>query len=141
MSHTPAHPAPQRYLASDWPKVLPKIQAGDYVLLVFGINDGTTLNGTGRSRPGRGGGSAHLWLEHVQNGRRRSGQGSVFYFLTVTARNMDESKVTFKDAYADGCASAIMMRRRTASGGTGGGKYTQWTKDMGKETRIFPCST
>ena len=27
--------------AGDWPKVLPEIKAGDYVLLVFGINDGT----------------------------------------------------------------------------------------------------
>src|SRR5271156_2720558 len=35
------------YYQRDWPNVLPKIHSGDYVLLVFGINDGTTPNGTG----------------------------------------------------------------------------------------------
>src|SRR5476649_400014 len=28
------------YYNGDWPNVLPQIKAGDYVLLVFGINDG-----------------------------------------------------------------------------------------------------
>src|SRR5690242_18078380 len=35
------------YYNRDWPSVLPQIKAGDYVLLVFGINDGTTPGGTG----------------------------------------------------------------------------------------------
>src|SRR5579875_1360912 len=28
------------YYNGDWPKVLPQIKAGDFVLIVFGINDG-----------------------------------------------------------------------------------------------------
>jgi lysophospholipase L1-like esterase len=35
------------YYTSDWPKVLPQIHSGDFVLLVFGINDGTTPPGLG----------------------------------------------------------------------------------------------
>jgi lysophospholipase L1-like esterase len=35
------------YYNGDWPKVLPQIKAGDYVLEVFGINDGTTPDGIG----------------------------------------------------------------------------------------------
>src|SRR5207248_1241838 len=31
------------YYNGDWPRVLPQIKAGDYVLIVFGINDGSTL--------------------------------------------------------------------------------------------------
>src|SRR3954464_1237663 len=30
------------YYNGDWPNVLPKINPGDFVLLVFGINDGST---------------------------------------------------------------------------------------------------
>src|SRR5882672_1783106 len=30
------------YYDGDWPAVLPQIKTGDYVLLVFGINDGST---------------------------------------------------------------------------------------------------
>src|SRR5205823_4534709 len=45
------------YYNGDWPRVLPQIKAGDYVLIVFGINDGSTLNGIGEeTRPvARGG--------------------------------------------------------------------------------------
>src|SRR5277367_1861149 len=44
------------YYNGDWPRVLPMIHAGDYVLLVFGINDGTTPNGLGpETRPSRTG--------------------------------------------------------------------------------------
>src|SRR5262245_54275619 len=35
------------YYEGDWPTVLPQIQPGDFVLLVFGINDGTTPPGLG----------------------------------------------------------------------------------------------
>src|SRR3954471_6495969 len=35
------------YYDGDWPNVLPQIKRGDFVLLVFGINDGTTPPGLG----------------------------------------------------------------------------------------------
>src|SRR5512143_218297 len=35
------------YYDGDWPNVLPQIKSGDFVLLVFGINDGTTPPGLG----------------------------------------------------------------------------------------------
>ena len=35
------------YYEGDWPTVLPQIQPGDFVLLVFGINDGSTPPGLG----------------------------------------------------------------------------------------------
>src|SRR5262245_34266636 len=35
------------YYEGDWPKVLPQIHTGDFVLLVFGINDGSTPPGLG----------------------------------------------------------------------------------------------
>src|SRR6185436_7743997 len=40
--------------ASDWPRVLPKIKAGDFVLLVFGINDGAAPPAGRGSLPGIG---------------------------------------------------------------------------------------
>src|SRR5580698_5484114 len=46
------------YYNRDWPNVLPRIHSGDYILLVFGINDGTTPNGIGdETRPSRTDGS------------------------------------------------------------------------------------
>src|SRR5471032_1926717 len=38
--------------AGDWPKVLPRIQAGDFLLLVFGINDGAAPPAGRGSLPG-----------------------------------------------------------------------------------------
>src|SRR5947209_3492247 len=35
------------YYDGDWPNVLPQIKRGDFVLLVFGINDGSTPPGLG----------------------------------------------------------------------------------------------
>ena len=35
------------YYDGDWPDVLPQIKAGDFLLLVFGINDGSTPPGLG----------------------------------------------------------------------------------------------
>jgi hypothetical protein len=80
------------YYNGDWPRVLPQIKQGDYVLLVFGINDGGlgTPNGIGdevieRPVARRGGGNStrgagpngttpHLRLVHVQDGDRRAGK-------------------------------------------------------------------
>ena len=50
------------YYNRDWPNVLPKIKSGDYLLLVFGINDGTTLGGIGEeTREGRNGDLQHTY--------------------------------------------------------------------------------
>jgi lysophospholipase L1-like esterase len=43
------------YFAGDWPRVIAQVKKGDYVLIVFGINDGTTMDGIGdETRAGRG---------------------------------------------------------------------------------------
>ena len=57
------------YYNGDWPNVLPQIKAGDYVLLVFGINDGGTPPGIGDEtvmpeQPAR----PHLRLVYVEDG-------------------------------------------------------------------------
>src|SRR5215472_6011401 len=52
----------ETYYNGDWPNVLPRITPGDYMLLVFGINDGTTLSGTGdETRTGRDGQLEHTY--------------------------------------------------------------------------------
>ena len=137
--------------AGDWPKVLPRIQAGDFVLLVFGINDGAappagrgSLQGTGDEtvevkRPDGSVETAHTygWYMSTMAAAARE-KGAHVYFLTVTTRNMwTNPKVEFKDATpttplpADYNAKDDRIER-----GTGGGKYTQWTKDLGAKLRL-----
>jgi lysophospholipase L1-like esterase len=47
------------YYNGDWPRVVGQVKSGDFVLIVFGINDGTTLNGIGEeTRPAAARGGA-----------------------------------------------------------------------------------
>jgi lysophospholipase L1-like esterase len=128
------------YYNGDWPKVLPKIQAGDYVLLVFGINDGSTPNGTGpETRPGRGGAAVHTYGWNMSKmATDAQAKGAHVYFLTVTARNIwTNPKVKFTDATPVGTLPADYdPKLDRIERGTGWGQYTQWTKDVGKTLHI-----
>jgi len=94
--------------------VLPQIKAGDFVLLVFGINDGgppTSVNSRG-SIPGLGNETVALpepdgsfetahtygWYMSAMASAARD-KGAHVYFLTVTTRNIwTNPKAKFKDA-------------------------------------------
>jgi len=125
------------YYNGDWPKVLPQIKTGDYVLLVFGINDGTTPNGLGpETRPGRGGQAAHTYGWYMTKMiTDAEGKGARVTLLTVTTRNIwTNSNPAVK--YRDATPATTLPSNYDASldrieRGTGNGKYTQWIKDVG----------
>lgn len=142
--------------AGDWPKVLPRIKAGDYVLLVFGINDG--------SPPPRGRGSLQGIGDEIVEAKLPDGstlavhtygwymstmatlareRGAHVYFLTVTTRNIwanpDWSPNTLrfdngkpnKDLPADYDPKKDRIER-----GTSNGQYAQWTKEVGAKLHL-----
>jgi rhamnogalacturonan acetylesterase len=129
------------YYSGDWPKVLPQINAGDFVLIVFGINDGTTPPGTGDE-------TAHVAVRGKEYDAHTYGwymakmttdaeaKGAHVVLLTVTTRNIwSNPAIKFKDATpvttlpADYDPKLDKIER-----GTGGGKMTQWTKEIGQKT-------
>lgn len=140
-------------LPGDWPSVRPKIKPGDFVLLVFGINDGgppRTMKDRG-SIPGLGDETVELkrddgtveiahtygWYMSTMATAARD-QGAHVFFLTVTTRNIwTNPKAKFRDATpveplsADYDPKADRIER-----GTGNGKYTQWTKDLGAQLHL-----
>jgi len=77
------------YYDGDWPNVLPQIQAGDFVLLVFGINDGSTPPGLGDETVMQGNRPVHTYgwymSRMVTDAREK---GAHVYLLTVTTRNI-----------------------------------------------------
>jgi lysophospholipase L1-like esterase len=148
------------YYNADWPRVLPQINAGDFVLIVFGINDGGLRTPDGISdevvqRPvvarGRRGGAtqpadAPPQMESVHTygwymGKMATdaqAKGARVVFLTVTTRNMwTNPKVKFNDATpattlpADYDAKDDRIER-----GTGNNRYGQWTKEVGAKLHI-----
>jgi lysophospholipase L1-like esterase len=128
------------YYNRDWPNVLPRIHAGDYVLLVFGINDGTTPNGLGdETTTGRDGQPAHTYgwyMAKMATDAQAKGAGVVY--LTVTARNIWRNP---KVKYVDGTPATTLPSDYDPAldrieRGTGNGKYTQWTKDLGQKLHI-----
>lgn len=140
-------------IAGDWPSVLPKIQPGDFVLLVFGINDGgppRTPKDRG-SVPGLGDETVEVpradgttetahtygWYMTAMATAARD-KGAQVYFLTVTTRNIwTNPKATFRDATpsvplpADYDPKADRIERGTAKG-----SYTQWTKELGLRLQL-----
>ena len=140
-------------IPGDWPSVSPKIQAGDFVLLVFGINDGgpPRTERDGGSIPGLGDETLDLakadgsvekvhtygwYMSTMANAARE--KGAHVYFLTVTTRNMwTNPKVKFSDAKpitplpADYDPKEDRIERGTANG-----RYTQWTKDLGQQLKL-----
>jgi rhamnogalacturonan acetylesterase len=128
------------YYDGDWPGVLPKINAGDYVLLVFGINDGTTLGGTGEeTRQGPSGQTQHTYgwymAKMVSDAQDK---GAHVYLLTVTTRNIwTNPKAKFTDGTPVGELPADYdPQEDRIERGTGSGRYTQWTKDVGQSLHI-----
>jgi lysophospholipase L1-like esterase len=140
-------------LPGDWPSVLPRITAGDYVLLVFGINDGGpprtvrdrgSIPGLGDetvalSRPDGTVETAHTygWYMSTMATAARA-RGARVYLLTVTVRNIWRNpKVKFQDATPVGPLPADYdPKEDRIERGTGNGEYTQWTKDLGQQLHL-----
>lgn len=140
-------------LPGDWPSVLPRIRAGDYVLLVFGINDGGPPR-TDKDRgsvPGlgdetielkRADGTAEVvrtygWYLSAMATAARA-QGAQVYLLTVTTRNIwTNPRARFRDATPTGPLPPDYdpMEDRIERG-TGGGLYTRWTKELGAQLHL-----
>jgi lysophospholipase L1-like esterase len=137
----------------DWPSVLPRIKAGDFVLLVFGINDGAAPpapNARG-SLPGlgdetvevkRADGSveiAHTYGWYLATMATLAGEkGAQVTLLTVTTRNIwTNPKAKFRDATPiDPLPADYDAKEDRIERGTGNGKYTQWTKELGQKLHL-----
>ena len=139
--------------AGDWPSVLPRIKAGDFVLIVFGINDGGpphTVRDRG-SIPGLGDETVDLprpdgtvekahsygWYMSTMAGAARD-KGAHVYFLTVTARNIwTNPKAKFRDATpVDPLPADYNPKLDKIERGTANGQYTQWTKELGQKLHL-----
>jgi lysophospholipase L1-like esterase len=123
------------YYDGDWPNVLPQIKAGDFVLLVFGINDGTTPPGLGDETVMRNNQPMHTYgwymSKMVTDARQK---GALVFLLTVTTRNIwTNPKVKFNDATpVSPLPSDYDSKQDRIERGTGDGRFTQWTKDVGR---------
>jgi lysophospholipase L1-like esterase len=129
----------ETYYLRDWPKVLPQIRAGDYVLLVFGINDGRTLPGIGDETRQGANGEEHTYGWYMSKmATDAQGKGAHVVLLTVTTRNIwTNPKMKFQDATPAGDLPADYdPKEDRIERGTGGGKFTQWTKDIGAKLHI-----
>ena len=140
-------------LPHDWPRVSRLIRPGDFVLLVFGINDGGPPKDD-RSRgsiPGLGDATLNLkhgdgsveevhtygwYMSHMADAARDKGAHVVL--LTVTTRNIwTNPKVKFRDATPlaplppDYDPSQDRIERGTAHGA-----YTRWTKELGAQLHL-----
>lgn len=135
-------------IPGDWPSVLPRIGAGDFMLLVFGINDGGPPH-TEKDRgsvPGLGEATVSLtkadgtvetvhtygWYMSAMAAAAQS-RGAHVYLLTVTTRNIwSNPKAKFRDATpTEPLPADYDPKEDRIERGTGGGHYTQWTKELG----------
>jgi len=127
------------YYEGDWPNVLPQIKAGDFVLLVFGINDGATPPGLGDETVLQKGEPVHTygWYMAKMSTDARE-KGARVFLLTVTTRNIwTNPKVKFRDAAPlDPLPADYDPKQDKIERGTGGGKFTQWTKDLGQRLHL-----
>jgi lysophospholipase L1-like esterase len=140
-------------IPNDWPRVLPLIKSGDFVLLVFGINDGgppTTPRSRG-SIPGIGDGTLPLtradgtietvhtygWYMSAMATAARD-KGAHVYLLTVTTRNIwTNPKAKFRDATPlEPLPADYDPKEDRIERGTADGKYTQWTKELGEKLHL-----
>jgi lysophospholipase L1-like esterase len=128
------------YYNGDWPNVLPKINSGDYVLLVFGINDGTTPNGIGDdTRTAANGAVQHTYGWYMAKmATDAEAKGAHVYFLTVTTRNIwTNPKVKFADGTPVGpLPPDYDPAQDKIERGTAAGRYTQWTKDVAAKLHL-----
>ena len=124
------------YYDGDWPGVLPRIQAGDFVLLVFGINDGSTPNVADDATDAQG---RHNYTWYMSKMATDAGaKGAHVVLLTVTARDIwTNPKVKFRDATPTGPLPAdYNPADDKIERGTANGKYTQLTKELGAKLHL-----
>ena len=127
------------YYDRDWPNVLPQIGRGDFVLLVFGINDGTTPPGLGDEIVDQRGQPVHTYGWYMSKmATDAEAKGAHVFLLTVTTRNIwSNPKVKFTDATPIGALPADYdPKQDKIERGTGNGKFTQWTKDIGAKLHL-----
>lgn len=140
-------------LPGDWPSVLPRIRPGDYLLLVFGINDGgppRTEKDRG-SVPGLGDETIELkradgttevvhtygWYMTAMATAARD-KGAHVCLLTVTTRNIwSNPRAKFRDATPIGpLPPDYDPRDDRIERGTSAGQYTRWTKELGAKLHL-----
>ncbi len=127
------------YYDGDWPNVLPQIKAGDFVLLVFGINDGSTPPGLGDETVMRNDQPVHTYGWYMSKmATDAQEKGARVFLLTVTTRNIwNNPKVKFTDATPVGPLPADYdPKQDKIERGTGNGRFTQWTKDIGQKLHL-----
>jgi lysophospholipase L1-like esterase len=130
------------YYNGDWPKVLPQIKAGDYVLEVFGINDGTTPNGLGdetKDVPNKSGQiekGVHTYGWYMSKMATDAlAKGAHVYLLTLTVRNIwTNPKVTFKDATPTGPLPPDYNPKDDKI--VRNDKHAEWTEEVGQKLNI-----
>ena len=127
------------YYDGDWPNVLPQIKAGDFVLIVFGINDGSTPPGLGEETVMRNNQPVHTYgwyMSKMADDARE--KGARVYLLTVTARNIwSNPKMKFNDATPIGPLPADYdPKLDKIERGTGNGRFTRWTRDIGQKLHL-----
>ena len=126
------------YYETDWPKVLPLIKPGDFVLEVFGINDGglRTPPGLGDEVDTTTGYHTYGWYMSKMATDARE-KGARVFLLTVTARNIwTNPRATFRDATILTQQEGYNPADDRIERGTGDGRYTQWTKDVGQRLNL-----
>jgi lysophospholipase L1-like esterase len=127
------------YYDRDWPNVLPQINKGDFVLLVFGINDGSTPPGLGDETVMRNDQPVHTYgwyMSKMATDARE--KGAQVFLLTVTTRNIwNNPKAKFRDATpVDPLPADYDPKQDKIERGTANGKFTQWTKDLGQKLHL-----
>jgi rhamnogalacturonan acetylesterase len=127
------------YYDGDWPNVLPQINAGDFVLLVFGINDGSTPPGLGDETVMRNARPVHTYGWYMSKmATDARAKGAHVYLLTVTTRNIWKNpKAMYRDATPmEPLPADYDPRQDKIERGTGGGRFTQWTKEIGANLHL-----
>ena len=132
------------YFNGDWPKVLPQIKAGDYVLLVFGINDGGlhTPAGLGDEtksvtvKPGQPAVTAHTYGWYMSKMTTDAqAKGAHVYLLTLTVRDIwTNPRATFKDAKPTAALPADYDPAQDKI--VRGDNFAKWTKDVGAKLAV-----
>ena len=127
------------YYDRDWPAILTQIQQGDFVLLVFGINDGSTPPGLGDETILQNDQPVHTYGWYMSKmALDAESKGAHVYLLTVTTRNIWKNPlVKFADATPLGSLpEEYDPKQDTIERGTGNGRFTQWTKDVGQKLNL-----
>ncbi len=130
--------ASRTYFETDWPKVLPQIKAGDFLLLVFGINDGglRTPPGLGDEVDPVSGYHTYGWYMSKMATDARE-KGARVFLLTVTARNWWlNPRATYRNGTIVTQQEGYDPLEDRIERGTGDGRYTQWTKDVGQRLNL-----